>query len=299
MATSQSMKPYTILALGVGVVAAALTGSASAANCLGGYPEGLFIDPTDTLWVTSYDIGTVTFFDSPSGTLAQGAVGTVPLDGANGLNGPTRIAINGDDIFVTNSTGNTLTIWNDSTAKLQTVSGLHRPLGVAVDPNGYYFIAENQSSDIAAFTASNVSLGVKSVDGNGHPFDAPGALAINNGNLYIATNDGTVHRYNESNFLEAYWFSLYQDGASSGPTGIAFDPQGNVYVSYYYTSDIVKYNQSGTKLLTISSSVSLPEGVAVEASSGDLYVGNTGTHEVTIYNSAGVYLGIFSYSCFN
>jgi hypothetical protein len=60
---------------------------------------------------------------------------------------------------------------------------------------------------------------------------------------------------------------------------------------------VVKYNSAGVKLLTITAGISYPEGIAIEPSSGFVYVANTGSHDITIYNSGGAYLGIFTYSC--
>jgi DNA-binding beta-propeller fold protein YncE len=231
-------------------LAAATSGMpAQAASCsIGNSPEGIVIDASGFLWVANTDLNTLSFF-SPhqSGqSLLFGGLGDSPLNATNGLNGPTRIAVSGNEVYVTNAAGDTVTIWNDSANKQQTVPGVKRPLGIAVDGGGNYVVADNQTSDIAAFTSANLLLGVQTQDGNGHPFDAPGALAISGSILYVGTNDGTVHSYNESNFIEFYELArlgiripglmteltTFQDSASGGPTGIAVDAQGNVYVSY-------------------------------------------------------------------
>jgi DNA-binding beta-propeller fold protein YncE len=84
----------------------------------------------------------------------------------------------------------------------------------------------------------------------------------------------------------------FADGVSGGPTGIAFDSQGNVYVCYHYSSDVVKYSPRGVKLMTITSSVSQPEGIAVQPSTGEIYVANDGDGgSITVYNPNGSYVG--------
>jgi DNA-binding beta-propeller fold protein YncE len=84
----------------------------------------------------------------------------------------------------------------------------------------------------------------------------------------------------------------FADGASGGPTGIAFDSQGNVYVCYYYSSDVVKYSPQGVKLMTMTDLVSQPEGIAVQPSTGEIYVANTGNGgSINAYNPDGSYNG--------
>ena len=90
----------------------------------------------------------------------------------------------------------------------------------------------------------------------------------------------------------------FRDGSSSGPTGIAFDSQGNVYVSYYNSSDVVEYSWNGAKVQTITTGISQPEGIAIEPSTGYIYVANTGTHDISIYQPNGNYLGLFQYGCY-
>jgi len=294
---------------------------------LGNSPEGLAFDTEGNLWAAYYDTNTIFVF-SPSdyNTVAIDATGDAMFNSQyGGINGPTRIATapstdiyDGPYVFVTNSAGNSISVLTRSGLYEGQIQGLQRPLGVAVNGSLDLFVANNQTSNIGAWFAPSIigdppqnagytSLGVKTTDYNGHLFSAPGALAINGQNLYVATNDGTVHAYNEAEFLLSYeWIfpegmaeiATYADGSSGGPTGIAFDNEGNVYVSYYYSSDVVKYSPSGTKLMPpITAAVSQPEGIAVEPSTGYVYVANTGTHNITMYNSEGVYLGVFQPSC--
>jgi sugar lactone lactonase YvrE len=268
---------------------------------------------TGVLWVAYADTNTV------AGLLMNGQSALLIDEVVAGLSAPTRLAFKGSTLYVTNLTGNTVTVHDltqvssYSIAPTQTVTGLHRPLGVAVDPQGDFFVADNQTSDIAGFKAPYVSLGVKTADNMGHQFWAPGAVAINGQYVYVATNDGSVHSYLTSDFLlsyTGYWLrtgghvppyppkevNTYQDSASGGPTGIAFDAQGNVYVSYYYSSDVVKYSASGTKLSTISNGISQPEGIAVDGS-GNLYVANTGTHDITKFSPSQAPLGTITVTC--
>lgn len=269
-------------------------------------PEGLAFDATGNLWAAFYDTNSVVNLGVPDVNALPAAAVTVIQQG---LNGPTRIAFFGQSLYVTNSTGNTVTLYNSLTASkpTSTVTGVQRPLGIAIDASGNFFVADNQSSAISGFGAPLTNLGEETVDANGHSFYAPGALAINGASLYVATGDGVVHAYPEQRFLLALEIlaqyhnpetslltetATFSDPASGGPTGIAFDPQGNIYISYYYSSDVVKYSPSGQKLMTISAGVSHPEGIAVQSSTGYIYVANT-TEDgfITVYEPNGTQIG--------
>lgn len=285
-----------------------------------GAPEGLAFNATGNLWVAYTNTDTVAELLPP--VVHSGAAPfSIPWSQISGLSGPTRLAFEGNDLFVTNSAGNTVTVYNTASSQgtpplVQTVSGLRRPLGIGVDAQGNFYVADNQTNDIAGFRVPYESIGVKTDDNTGHQFLAPGAIAVNGGYVYVATNDGTVHSYSASDLLASYtgtwhfgkipYYSppyppkevhTYQDSASGGPTGIAFDAQGNVYVAYYYSSDVVKYSASGQKLWTITNGISYPEGIAVDQS-GNVFVANTGTSDITVYSSSGASYGALTYDCF-
>jgi DNA-binding beta-propeller fold protein YncE len=289
-------------------------GSPAFAQCrlnisCGHSPEGLAFDSSGNLWATFYDTNTVANLGVPQGNIIYAPASVTSFQ--RGLSGPTRLAFYNSFLLVTNSTGNTVTVYaapEAGTPLLATVSGVQRPLGVAVDGNGNLFVADNSTSAITGFPYPYThNQGSISTDGNGHPFDAPGALAYNGQNIFVATNDGSVHSYNEVWFefafellAEGYGVDegllmelvTFADGASGGPTGIAFDSQGNVYVCYYYSSDVVKYSPQGVKLMTMTDLVSQPEGIAVQPSTGEIYVANTGNGgSINAYNPDGSYNG--------
>jgi len=304
-------------------------GSTAIAQCqlnisCGHSPEGLAFDTSGNLWAAFYDTNTVANLGIPTGPVIFAPTSVTSFH--TGLNGPTRLAFSyplvscglspapAAVLNVTNSLGNTVSLYAVSeygTPLLATVSGVQRPLGIAVDANCTAFVADNSTSAISAigiwwddpyFPPVIDSESSINADSIGDRFDAPGALAFSGQNLFVATNDGTVRSYNDI----AFWYGIliglpdtevaplvtFADGASGGPTGIAFDSQGNVYVCYYYSSDVVKYSPQGAKLLTITNAVSQPEGIAVQPSTGEIYVANTGNGGfITVYNPTGNYAG--------
>jgi streptogramin lyase len=79
------------------------------------------------------------------------------------------------------------------------------------------------------------------------------------------------------------------------PVGVAVDSSGNVYVTDVDINRVIKYNSSGSVLLTIEGYGSgngqfcWPEGVAVD-SFGNVYVADTGNCRIQKFDSNGTYI---------
>lgn len=127
-------------------------------------------------------------------------------------------------------------------------------------------------------------------DNSGFPFTAPGVLVINGQNLYAGFGSGdsadAVTSYNVGEFLtgDPHEIVSYNDGVNTGPTGVAFDSAGNVYIAEYYSSTWVKYapNNGTVPLCVVSSHVHGPEGIAI-AKHGTIYVSNSAANNITWY----------------
>jgi streptogramin lyase len=105
--------------------------------------------------------------------------------------------------------------------------------------------------------------------------------------------DNAVISYNVGEFLtsDPVEITKYTHPNQTGPTGVAFDKNGNVYVSYYTTPSWVKYKANGRFVMDVvgvQNGVNGPEGIQVD-SSGNVYVSNSnaGSNNITEYNSKG------------
>jgi YVTN family beta-propeller protein len=242
-------------------------------------PNGVAFDTAGNLWVANNTGNQVLELNPTTGAVLNTLT--------TGISGPTRLVFDDSNLYVTNFNSDTVTVYNKSLKLTRTISGLSHPLGVAVDTYGDVYVANNLANNIVAFNIAGDNVLTLTEDESDFPFSAPGALAISGQDIYVATIGGDVISYNVGNFLTAFPYEItkFTDSVSTGPTGIIV--KGSVYICYRYSNDVVKYNATGKKLLTISSNLSLPEGIAVDKDN-NIYVSNAASpYSITVYNSAG------------
>jgi len=251
-------------------------------------PEGLAFDSNGNLWVANSGTNQVLELNPSNGKVLNKIT--------KGISGPIRLAFNSlGNLWVVNWGNGTITGYDKNLHLFSTYQDAGGPAGVAVDAYGDTYIANNQANDIVALNEGFGRL-VETLtqDKNGFSFTAPGALAINGRNLYAGFGSGdsenAVISYNVGEFLthDPQEITLYNDNVNTGPTGIAFDSQGNVYISCLYSGTAVKYKLGkGSKpVLVISQANGGPEGIAVDTR-GKIYVSNSNLNNITVYNSSG------------
>jgi len=78
----------------------------------------------------------------------------------------------------------------------------------------------------------------------------------------------------------------------NGPTGLAVDAKGNLYVASFNSNQILVYGptHSPIKARTITNNISGPIGVAVDSQS-NVWVANFSANSVAEYSTTGLYLG--------
>jgi DNA-binding beta-propeller fold protein YncE len=77
-------------------------------------------------------------------------------------------------------------------------------------------------------------------------------------------------------------------GSLGRPFGVATDIEDNVYVADEWATYIRKYNSAGSLVAQLGSGLTSPRAVAVDSTSGDVYVGESGGSSViVIRNSTG------------
>lgn len=133
---------------------------------------------------------------------------------------------------------------------------------------------------LAALAALALSAPAEAVEVPNHPFkgvlvggklleDPCGAAVTPQGDIYVSDY------YHDSigvwgHVLGNFGTLIANVAPSNGPCGLALDPDGNLYVNYWHGA-VVRYAAPGYETATVIDSAAAT-GIAVDPSSGDLYV---------------------------
>jgi len=190
------------------------------------------------------------------------------------------------------------------------------PHGVAADSAGNVYVVEYGNDRVQKFTSSGIFISKWGTTGEGPgQFDNPQAVAVDkDNNVYVVENKNSrVQKFTSDGKFITQWktagaktetssaSSLYGDPWAqeqqskddlTGPSGIAVDTAGNVYVSDTRRDNIQKYSSTGEFLLEWGAEGSGdglmqdPEGVAVDTA-GNVYVADKYNSRVQIFNPRG------------
>jgi sugar lactone lactonase YvrE len=253
-------------------------------------PQGLAFDSQGHLWIANQNDNNVI---EATATGTGSVISTV----TDGINGPSRLAFDSlGNLYVANTNGNTVTEYNSAGTLIRTISGsfIDQPLGLAVDAFGDVYIANNGLNNVIAVNISGNVIETLTEDNSGIEFNAPGAIGINGEDIYIGLGgsglDGVI-RYNGGEFLTGNPAEqvIYTNSVNTGPTGIAFDNSGNVYVSDLYSGTWVQYNSAGVLQRSVNSGYST--GIAWDNKNHYVYVTNAVENEINYYTRTGTLKG--------
>jgi sugar lactone lactonase YvrE len=195
------------------------------------------------------------------------------------------------------------------------------PIGVATDSSGNVYVADYGNNTIRKITPAGVvttlagpARSVGSADGTGSAarfYNPQGVATDSSGNLYVAdTYNSTIRKITPGGVVTTLAGLAVQAGSAdgtasgarfSGPSGVATDASGNVYVADRLNHTIRKITPAGvvTTLAGLAGSSGSvdgtgsaarfhgPYGVATD-SSGNVYVADDGNHTIRQITSAGV-----------
>jgi DNA-binding beta-propeller fold protein YncE/plastocyanin len=130
----------------------------------------------------------------------------------------------------------------------------------------------------------------------------PAGIAVDpsSGNVYVAvTAVNRIQVFSSDGTFVSNWgrFGGAQNGTFSHPQGIAIDPEGNVYVADTGNNRIQVFTSNGTYISKFPSvwgefgprdgRLTSPEDVAIDPSSGNVYVADTGNNRIQVFTSNG------------
>jgi sugar lactone lactonase YvrE len=131
----------------------------------------------------------------------------------------------------------------------------------------------------------------------GPPFGTYGFVLGDDGYTYVAGGSHAgyaIARYDSQTYEFYDFFAPGGSGGLSYPRGMAFGPDGNLYVSSYNTDNVLRYDGTSGEFLGALAWVDEPEGLTF-GPDGDLYVAARGTNEIRRYDGkTGQPLGVFA-----
>ncbi len=240
----------------------------------------------------------------------------LPPDGS-GLAAGRVIVVGSDErVYVGSQDTNSVKVFDETGiyfGELAAPGILDAGRAMAFGPDGRLYVAGNFSDNILAFDASDLTAPstyeVFVAAGSGG-LNGPMGLAFGpDGNLYVSSTTGgggSVGPHEVLRFQGPAGTSpgaslptpgnggavFVSDGAGnlSNPNGLAFGPDGALYVASTYRDEIVRYN--GTNGAFIDSFVAAGSGgldtpnFITFQNDGLLYVGSQSTHQVLRYNAS-------------
>jgi sugar lactone lactonase YvrE len=182
-------------------------------------------------------------------------------------------------------TGWTVCGATDHSDRLRGANRFKSPAGVAVDPQGRVYVADQGNSRIVRMNGVNGSewTAFGAFGSGANQFINPAGIAIDAGRHHIYVVDqGNSRVVRMDDMSGSGWtaFGTFGSGASQFkyPAGIALDANGRIYIADYANSRIVRMDDmSGTGWITLGSSggqtsqFKYPAGVAVDPI-GHIYV---------------------------
>ena len=175
--------------------------------------------------------------------------------------------------------------------------------GIAIGPNDDVYVVDAGNSRILVFNRNGEYVRTFGVPGTGPGrlgFDLRGiALDVPHGWAYVSdASDGTIEKFTLSGTpVATFTVPGPEEGGVGGPREITLGQDSNLYVSDYTNERIVVFSPQGAILKTIpdppqpapDGGFAQPEGVAVDQSTGQVYVTDTFNHRVQRFSSTGTF----------
>lgn len=274
-------------------------------------PIGVAADPTGNIWSDDENETGEIEEHNEKGELIQQFASRG--EGNGQLKEPKRLIVINGFIWVPDAGNNRVEIFNEKGEYITKFgafgSGAEQmdyPTGVALDPRGNVWIADNNnrvdhwkitSPWPATFSSTFGSTG----SGNGQ-FNEPAGISVDPLNNLLAISDLLNNRVEVFNAKGEYLRKFGTAGTGNGqlkePEGIAFDAKGNIWVDDTGNNRIEEFSEGGAYVSqfgtagTGNGQFNLPRSIAIDFK-GDMWVADSGNKRVEEFNERGEYLSQF------
>jgi hypothetical protein len=242
-------------------------------------PSGLGIDSAGNVWVASYNSAASLFSPLGKPLLPQGITGF-------GLAASYGLAVDAnDDAWVPNEPnppvpGNSVSVLNSAGQSVAgsggfTGAGLDYPVAVAIDTDGSAWVVDYGDSHLTHLSSSGQALsGASGYTSAQLAFPVNAAIDANH-NVWVVNSSAAT------GMAEAAVTKVSPDGSQftsytccDGPSNLAIDQLGNVWVTDYYGNSISELSSSGVVLSNVPYSgggIDHPQGIAIDAA-GNVWI---------------------------
>lgn len=209
---------------------------------------------------------------------------------------PYGLAFHDSTLYVCDTVLNTITTLDFKTRRFNLFTGrgaarIGKPVNIAVDTNGTWYVADVLRDEVLVYTPSNGYAGT--IDwGDMNPMD----IAVGSNRVYVADGKNRRVQVFEKSSL-THWFSIPREPKTPeedlfGPTNLALDPHGRLYVSDIRAFRVQLYDADGQFIRTVGrhgdglGEFARPKGIAVDRE-GRLYVVDAASQLIQIFDEEG------------
>ena len=235
----------------------------------------------------------------------------------------TRVAVNSDGwVYTVNSQSisqtspHTINVYDRNGTWLfrfgQTGTGTGQTLGyrgIAIGPNQEVYVLDGGNKRIQVFDRNGVYLRAFGTAGSGPGqlgWDTRGmAMDLTNRWIYVSdASDGTIEKFSMTGTpLGTFTIPGPDPGTFGGPREITVGLDKNLYVMDYTGERVVVLSPTGQQIREIpevpapapNGGFNQPEGLAIDQTSGQVYVTDTFNHRIQRFSSTGVYQAKWGY----
>jgi tripartite motif-containing protein 71 len=278
-----------------------------------GYPYGVALDALGNVYVADDSNDRVVKLNPQLGfEAAWGGAGAKPGE----LAFPRALAAAGSgETYVADAANDRIEVFSPEGEYLRTIGisargpgQLTAPMGLALDPTGRLLVADTDSARVELFAPGSDSYAGQWTGGSGAApsFDGPGGIGVERrGGVLVADRaDGRVLRYwGDGTYLSELVGPGHGGAELRSPGAVAVSPaSGEIYIADSGHNRILVYGPEGSlkarwgagegdgEAGSAPGDFDDPRAVAV-ASSGDVYVADTGNERVVELSPSGAPLG--------